>query len=218
MKNTKRVFGVYTAWDYAREIEDLNKMSKKGWQLVKGGLYSNKYKKNDNVQYRYQLDFNKSIDDMGRYIETFREQGWEYVNSTINGWHYFRKLYDPSLPAEEYEIYCDNQSLKEMQNNWKKAAIPMTVAIGLAFLLELFAAIRAVSLTSISLCVTLFIEFVMLLRGVIIMRKPQRTTEEAFAGTDNKIDKKAFGGHRITIMIIILFVGFAVTIVSLFLS
>ena len=50
MKNTKYVFGVYSAWDYAREIEDLNKMSGKGWQLVKGGLLANKYKKNDNVQ------------------------------------------------------------------------------------------------------------------------------------------------------------------------
>ena len=216
MENTKCVFGVYSAWDYAREIEDLNKMSGKGWQLVKGGLLANKYKKNDNVQYRYQLDFNKNIDDMGRYIETFREQGWEYVNSTINGWHYFRKLYDSSLPQEEYEIYCDNQSLKEMQDNWKKMAIRMSVVLGLAFLLELFATIRDFNLTSISLCVTLFIEFVMLLRGVIVMRKPQRSTEEASAGTDN-IDKKVFGGHRITIMIIILSVGFAVTIVSLFL-
>jgi len=216
MKNTKCVFGVYSAWDYAREIEDLNKMSGKGWQLVKGGLLANKYKKNDNVQYRYQLDFNKNIDDMGRYIETFREQGWEYINSTINGWHYFRKLYDSSLPQEEYEIYCDNQSLKEMQDNWKKMAIRMSVVLGLAFLLELFATIRDFNLTSISLCVTLFIEFVMLLRGVIVMRKPQRTTEEASAGTDN-IDKKVFGEHRITIMIIILFVGFAVTIVSMFL-
>ena len=217
MKNTKYVFGVYSAWDYAREIEDLNKMSGKGWQLVKGGLLANKYKKNDNVQYRYQLDFNKNIDDMGRYIETFREQGWEYVNSTINGWHYFRKLYDSSLPQEEYEIYCDNQSLKEMQNNWKKMAIRMSVVLGIAFLLELFGTIRDFNLTSISLCVTLFIEFVMLLRGVIVMREPQRTTEEASSETDN-IDKKVFGGHRIKIMIIILFIGFAITIVSMFIK
>ena len=31
MKGYKRVFNVYSAWDYAREIEDLNKMSEKGW-------------------------------------------------------------------------------------------------------------------------------------------------------------------------------------------
>ena len=216
MKSTKCVFGVYSAWDYAREIEDLNKMSGKGWQLVKGGLLVNKYKKNDNVQYRYQLDYNTHIDDMGRYIETFREQGWEYVNSTINGWHYFRKLYDSSLPQEEYEIYCDNQSLKEMQNNWKKMAVRMSVVLGIAFLLELFAAIRDFNLTSISLCVTLFIEFVMLLRGVIVMRKPQRTTEEA-PDAANNIDKKAFGGHRITIMFVILFAGLALSIAGLFL-
>ena len=55
---------------------------------------------------------------MGRYIETFREQGWEYVNSTFNGWHYFRKLYDPALPEEAYEIFSDRESLHELNSRW----------------------------------------------------------------------------------------------------
>ena len=105
MGKYKRKFGFYSAWNYELEIEDLNKMSEQGWQLIRGGgLFSNKFKKNPDIQYRYQLDFQPSIEDKGRYIETFREQGWEYVNSTFNGWHYFRKLYDATKPEEEYEI------------------------------------------------------------------------------------------------------------------
>ena len=34
MKEYKRVWNVYAAWDYTREIEDLNKMSDNGWQLI----------------------------------------------------------------------------------------------------------------------------------------------------------------------------------------
>ena len=41
-------------------------MSEKGWQLIKGGLFSNYYKKNEDIRYRYQLDFNTKIEDMGR--------------------------------------------------------------------------------------------------------------------------------------------------------
>ena len=40
MKGYKRIIGMYSAWDYTREIEDLNKRSEQGWQLMKGGLFS----------------------------------------------------------------------------------------------------------------------------------------------------------------------------------
>ena len=56
---------------------------------------------------------------MARYDETFRDAGWERVNSTANGWHIFRKAYDKSLPDEEYEIYTDEQSRVEMLKRWR---------------------------------------------------------------------------------------------------
>ena len=107
-KQYKRSFKVYSAWNYQREIEDLNRASEQGWQLVKGGCFHSVFEKNPNVQYRYQLDYRR-IDNMGRYIETFREQGWEYVNSVFNGWHYFRKLYDPTQPEQAGPV-CPGQS------------------------------------------------------------------------------------------------------------
>ena len=172
MKEYKRVWNVYSAWDYTREIEDLNKMSDNGWQLIKGGCFSNRYKKNDSMRYRYQLDFNPKIEDMGRYIETFREQGWEYVNSTFNGWHYFRKHYDQA--GDDYEIYNDSESLKEMQSKWQKMGISSTVTLVLFALLELILSIRYFRIHSALLTLTMIIEAIVIGRGVFVLRNPQR--------------------------------------------
>ena len=174
MKGYKRVFNCYSAWDYTREIEDLNKMSEKGWQLIKGGLFSNYYKKNEDIRYRYQLDFNTKIEDMGRYIEIFHEQGWEYVNSTWNGWHYFRKIYDPALDGEEFEIYNDSQSLQEMQNKWKRIAIGASVILWLFVLLEGLVLFRSYSLPIALITLTLLIEALVITRGAYVMRNLQR--------------------------------------------
>ena len=46
------------------------------------------------------------------------EQGWEYVNTTYNGWNYLRKKYDESLPISEYEIYTDASSYRTMMKRW----------------------------------------------------------------------------------------------------
>ena len=110
MGEYKRKFGVYAAWNYELKLEEFNAMSEQGWQLLDVGLFSRRYKKNTEVQYRYQMDFHPGIEDKGRYLETYREQGWEYVSTSFNGWYYFRKLYDQSLLQEEYEIFTDTPS------------------------------------------------------------------------------------------------------------
>ncbi len=173
MKGYKRVFNVYSAWDYAREIEDLNKMSEKGWQLVKGGLFSNLYQKNEDLRYRFQIDYNPKIQDMARYIETFREQGWEYVNSTINGWHYFRKLYDQAA-GEDYEIYNDSQSLKEMQAKWQRNGIIMIGVLIAAVILQIVCMIREFAWANAVLAALLLAEAFVIGRGVYVLRNPQR--------------------------------------------
>ena len=170
-KQIKHTHKVYSAWNYEKEIEDLNKASEEGWQLVKGGSFGSKFERNPNMQYRYQLDFRR-VENMGRYIETFREQGWEYVNSTFNGWHYFRKLYDPALPEEAYEIFTDRQSLHEMNNRWAR------LALGIGIVLAAFAIFYAVwmilkpMLPKFVLIMTFVVECVLLLRGWWIMRNP----------------------------------------------
>ena len=122
MKETRTSYKMYAAWEFDREIQDLEERSRNGWQLIKGGCFHSKFTFDDSVQYRYALDFNQGIEDPARYRDTFAEQGWEYINSTFNGWHYFRKAYDPALPEEEYQIYTDTVSRNEMTNRWKRVA------------------------------------------------------------------------------------------------
>lgn len=118
-KKTKRTVKMFAAWDYEFEEQEFNRMSEQGWQLVSGGSFSQKYEYDDSVVYRYQIDYNNDIKDMARYDETFRDAGWERVNSTLNGWHVFRKAFDPALPQEEYEIYTDSQSRNDMLKRWR---------------------------------------------------------------------------------------------------
>lgn len=131
-KQTKTTFHIYAAWDYEKEAEALNKMSEQGWQLVVGGCYHQKYEFDDSVIYRYQIDFNNKISDMTRYDETFRDAGWERVSSTFNDWHIFRKVYDPGLPAEEYEIYTDEESRVEMLKRWRNIAVISAIAVAVS--------------------------------------------------------------------------------------
>ena len=116
MGKQKISHAAYAAWDYKKEIEDLNKKSQEGWQLVKGGCFKSIYEQNDQVCYRYQLDYNTDIENKVLYLEMFEDQGWEYINSTFNGWHFFRKPYNPELPEEEYEIYTDSSAIPDMND------------------------------------------------------------------------------------------------------
>ncbi len=163
-------YKVYAAWDYQREVEDLNRASEQGWQLVKGGCFHSRFVKNEALRYRYQLDYRK-VDEMGRYIETFREQGWEYVNSTFNGWHYFRKLYDPSLPEEAYEIFTDRESLREMKGRWERLALTIGALVGLCALIAAVQMVRKPNMPHLCSLVTYGIESPMLLRGAAVMRR-----------------------------------------------
>ena len=122
MKKTKSSYKMYPAWEFDREVKELDEQSRKGWQLTKGGCFHRKYQFDDGVRYRYALDFNQEISDPVRYREIFAEQGWEFVNSTFNGWHYFRKVFDPALPEEEYQIYTDTASRQEMAGRWRRLA------------------------------------------------------------------------------------------------
>lgn len=170
-KNTKTIWKMYSAWNYEKEIEDLNKLSEQGWQLVKGGLLHSKFKKEPGVRFRYQLEY-RDVEDMGRYIETFREQGWEYVNSTFNHWHYFRKAWDPALPEEAYEIFTDRESLREMSKGWIRAAL---IAIVLLAGFAVSRGIRMIDkpqLPTLVQLLALLLEIGLLLRGVLIMRNP----------------------------------------------
>ncbi len=137
MKKRKKEHRTYAAWNYDKEIERYNQKSKEGWQVTKMGCFSQTYEWDDTISYRYQIDYNADVmgNERHRYITTFEEQGWEYVNSIFNGWHCFRKKYRAELPAEEYEIYTDNSSKNEMLGRWIRLAGIMSI-VSLALLIS----------------------------------------------------------------------------------
>lgn len=165
----KTSYKAYSAWDYQKEIEELNKKSEQGWQLIKCGCFHSKFVYNPQIRYCYQLDFGK-VEDLGRYIETFREQGWEYVNSTFNGWHCFRKLYDPDLPQTAYEIFTDRQSLEEMNRRWARLGLTISSIVGAMLLFDIVRLIARPQFPVLVQTVMLLLEVLFLLRGVFIMR------------------------------------------------
>lgn len=149
----------YAAWDYEKELEELNQKSRDGWQLVKGGCFRSVFEQDDKVVYRYQLDYNTDIENRMRYIETFREQGWEYISSTFNGWHYFRKLYDPELPQEEYEIYTDSSGISEMEQRWLKLSSILLAALIVMGIVMLVMGVRYPEWTRVPM-ILLYVDFI----------------------------------------------------------
>jgi hypothetical protein len=140
MKNKKKIIKSYTVWDYELEIQELNRESMNGWQLVHGGIFYRTYERDDSVVYRYQLDYNRS--DSPSYYEMFQEQGWEYINSTCNGWNYFRKPYDETASESEYLIYTDLESKKNMHKRFLRIMGFVFLAVIFANMNRLFAFIE----------------------------------------------------------------------------
>ena len=161
----------YAAWNYRQEIEDLNRASEQGWQLVRGGCFFSRFVKNPDVRYRYQMDWRK-VEDMGRYIETFREQGWEYVSSTFNGWHFFRKFYDPALKEEDYEIFTDRESLQAMTRRWSRVVMAISAALLAVALIIFIQEIRTPNIPRLFETLILLTACAFLMRGGFLMRSP----------------------------------------------
>ena len=58
-KKTKRTLQFFAAWDYEFEEQEFNRMSEQGWQLVRGGSFTQKYE----------------YDDSGRSIRNLHRRG-----------------------------------------------------------------------------------------------------------------------------------------------
>lgn len=169
-RSKKAIIRIYSAWNYEKEIEDLNKLSTQGWQLEHGGYFASRFVRNDGLRYIYQLDYQPGLKELGRYLETYREQGWEFVNKTFNGWYYFRKLFDPALPAEEYEIFTDRASLTEMNRRWANIALTVAILLGILLLID----ITQPMLPSLVMIAAIGVELIMFLRGYFIMKDTEK--------------------------------------------
>lgn len=172
----KRIFNLYPAWSYQNAIEEFDSLSDQGWQLVRCGVWLNKFRKNPDVRYRYQIDYSGKIEDKGRYIETFREQGWEYIDTTFNGWSYFRKLWNPTLPEDHYEIFTDQSSLREMTGRWIKIVFVLTAVVTILLAIWTVCLALTPNLPNLLRVLTYLLDTAFLIYGIIRMRNPVKRT------------------------------------------
>lgn len=128
MKDNKMIRRrLFFIWNYDEEIEYLNKLSEEGWHLVYKKSFRKEFIKDTKVRYKYQIDYNDNVNDRERYLELFREQGWEKVESAHKEIYYFRKKYDESLPEEDYQIYTDKETKKKMFRSYLKSLNIMSI-------------------------------------------------------------------------------------------
>lgn len=108
-------YRIFMAWEYDKEEKYMNKMSQKGWQVVTGGCFHIEFEKRTGTAYRYCLDYNpeamKDAAEKERYVQTFADGGWEFINATYNGWIYLRKEIREGMSEQDFEIYSDRESL-----------------------------------------------------------------------------------------------------------
>ena len=140
MKRTKKVFRTFAPWQIDEEVEYLNEMSQKGWQLHRLGRFMREFVFDDTAQYKYALDYQLGPASEA-HREMFADQGWERIlvfspallsliwwgMATDGHWYVFRKKTDPSLTEDNYQIYTDAPSLQKMK--WQWYILPIIVLV-----------------------------------------------------------------------------------------
>lgn len=165
----------FEAWEYDLEISWLNDKAKEGLVLYckKGDTYY--FKKAQINDYLYRIDF-QAVKDPNEYLESFKNDGWEYVCSYKND-HYFRKL---GGEREKFSVKPQIKDIKKkIRFRWFIFAWLFTmIVIGGVFLIFGFFSGSNEIVTKIILfllgaafIITAFIIFFSLLKGFSALRK-----------------------------------------------
>lgn len=164
--NTKKFTShrVFMAWEYDKEEKYLNEMSRKGWQVVKGGCFHTEFEKRAGTAYRYCLDYNpeamKDAGEKARYVETFADGGWEFINATYNGWVYLRKEIKEGMSEQDFEIYSDKESILELFERLNIMFRTLCFVLAVCLCLEIYLFVRSglpVTLLFTAIVLALFI-------------------------------------------------------------
>jgi len=107
MKETKRLFRWFWAWNDEQEEAWLKEQARDGWHLVTPGVFG-RYTFERGVPRNdvYRLDYKTTGKDMEEYLQLFSDAGWEHLGY-MGGWQYFRTTAEE---GEDPEIYTDNAS------------------------------------------------------------------------------------------------------------
>ncbi|MDY3014223.1 MAG: DUF2812 domain-containing protein [Evtepia sp.] len=93
MKEEKRVFRLYFAWDYQREEAWLNQMAEEGWALEESNGLRYRFRRSQPGQWVVRLDrpaFSMDSQEGQEYLDLIQESGAQWVGG-INRWIYLRR-------------------------------------------------------------------------------------------------------------------------------
>lgn len=100
-----------------KEEKWLTEMSSKGLHFRKYTLFTYYFDENPNESYIYQTDFREPNDE---YFQLYEDAGWEYVDSAVVRFHYFRTDASNLKNLKAKKIYSDSESVKETYQRMMK--------------------------------------------------------------------------------------------------
>jgi Protein of unknown function (DUF2812). len=103
MRELKRAFRLFWAWEDEKEERWLEEMARDGWRLVSGPVMY-KFERSAPAEVRYRLDYPPQDKNLQDYVRLCNDAGWERVLQ-FSGWQYFR-----TSRADAPEIYTDKAS------------------------------------------------------------------------------------------------------------
>ncbi|WP_338653677.1 DUF2812 domain-containing protein [Sporosarcina psychrophila] len=104
---TVKRFKIFLASSVDKEEQWLTDMSRQGFHFKKYGLFTYTFDENPNESYVYQIDFREANEE---YMQLCKDAGWQYVDSALKQFHYFRTEANESGVKK---IYSDGESVKE---------------------------------------------------------------------------------------------------------
>ena len=120
MKERKRVFRWFWAWNDEKEERWLEQMALSGWHLVSGPVIYT-FEQNAPARVRYRLDYQPKKKNLDEYLRLCRDSGWERVLE-FAGWQYLRTA-SPDAP----EIYTDMDSRIAMHRRLLTVCVVLAV-------------------------------------------------------------------------------------------
>lgn len=149
----KMIIKFFYVWEYEKEEQWLNSMSKKGWQLINASIGKFQFEKGEPSEYTYRLELlDKSLrsEESTSYLNFLKETGIEMVGKCKN-WIYLRnKTAEGGFEPNNKTLY-DLTHLLKLQDFANKFRNNLTVMIFLSIcgllVLENFDASRWVDFT-----------------------------------------------------------------------
>ena len=96
----KTIHRTFFIWDFEKEINWLNEMSRQGWQLCRAGFFVYEFEQGEPGEYQYQLQLLRKTDP--DYLAFLEETGIQVVGRCLN-WIYLKKKSD----GQPFQIFSD---------------------------------------------------------------------------------------------------------------